>query len=155
MSIVRKLFEFFDLIKPAEIAHAHCDIPCGIYDKFPSMMAAQTVLKMVQKIKALPTEGTPEQMLQSRNSFVRMVKVKEEHAELCKRELLILWTDYFKPEHLKIFPNLHEKIWNACKLCSKNKQEVNEESANQLVEAVREIGSMWEQAEEAKKKIKS
>ncbi len=147
MNLVRKLFELLDLIKPAEIAYAHCDIPCGIYDKFPSMMAARTVLTMVQKIKALPSEET----LQSRNNFVRMVKVKEEHSEICKREILILWTDYFKHEHLEMFPDLHEKVWNACKLCSKNKQEINEDSASQLVEAVREVGEMWQQAEDQKK----
>ena len=28
-------------------AHAHCDIPCGIYDPVSAKIAAQTVLKMV------------------------------------------------------------------------------------------------------------
>ncbi len=152
MSILFKIFKILDKVKPAKIAYAHCDIPCGIYNSFPSMMAAQTVLKMVQKIKELPTDGTPEQMLQARNSFVRMVQIKEEHAQLCKKEILILWTDYFKPEHLKMFPELHEKVWKTCKLCSKNKQEINEESAKQLIEAVHEIGHMWDIAEEEKRK---
>ena len=115
-------------------------------------MAASTVKKMVEKILALPTEGNPEEILKARNSFVRMVMTKEEHAQICKKELLILWTDYFKEEHLKMFPNLHETFWKATKLCSKNKQEVSMEAANQLEEAVHQIGHMWEQAEKAKKK---
>lgn len=151
MPFLHSLFEFFDKIKPSKIAYAHCDIPCGIYNNFPSMMAAQTVLKMVQKINEI-TKDPDKMTVNDRNNFVRMVNVKEEHAQLCKKEILILWTDYFKPEHLKMFPDLHEKVWKACKLCSKNKQEVNEEAANQLIEAVHEIGCMWEKAEEEKKK---
>ena len=142
MSILYKIFQLTDKIKPAKIAYAHCDIPCGIYNSFPSMMAAQTVLKMVQKINEI-TKDQDKMTVNDRNNFVRMVNVKEEHAQLCKKEILILWTDYFKSEHLKMFPDLHEKVWQACKLCSKNKQEVSEESANQLIEAVHGIGHMW------------
>ena len=151
MSLLYKLLKIADKIKPAKIAYAHCDIPCGIYNSFPSMMAAQTVLKMVQKIKEITTDQS-KITINDRNNFIRMVMVKEEHAQICKKEILILWTDYFKPEHLKMFPDLHEKVWAACKLCSKNKQEVNEELAQQLIDAVHDIGHMWEQAEETKKK---
>ena len=31
----------------AQIAEAHCDIPCGIYDPIAAKIAAQTVQKMV------------------------------------------------------------------------------------------------------------
>ena len=132
-------------ILPEQNAYAHCDVPCGIYDPKPAQIAAATVLKMVQKlleIKATP--GTPEE-LQARNSFVRMVWTKEEHARKCKEELLILWTDYFKKEHLERFPNLHETFWNAAKLCSKNKQEISLGSAENLVKAVDEIADIFQQ----------
>ncbi len=142
---LRKIDKFF----LAQTVYAHCDIPCGIYSDHPAQMAAQTVVRMVEMIKALPTEGSPEEILQTRNSFVRMVMVKEEHAEICKRELLILWTDYFKAEHLTKFPNLHETFWKAAKLCSKNKREINMEAAKQLEEAVHEIGHMFEEAKKA------
>lgn len=133
--------EFFG--RPKTV-YAHCDIPCGIYSPEPAMMAAETVEKMVASILSLPTSGSDEELLQARNSFVRMVKVKEEHAELCKREILILWTDYFKLEHLTQFLDLHEKIWAATKLCSKNKREVNLEAAKELREKVREIGEIFD-----------
>lgn len=131
--------------------YAHCDIPCGIYASSPAAMAADTVQKMVEKILVLPTDGAPEEILQARNSFVRMVMVKEEHAQICKKELLILWTDYFKEEHLKPFPDLHEKFWKAAKLCSQNKREINLEAAKALVQAVHDIGHMFEEAEKTKK----
>lgn len=127
-----------------ETVYAHCDIPCGIYSAAPSAMAAETVEKMVTSILALLTTGSDAELLQARNSFVRMVKVKEEHAELCKREILILWTDYFKPEHLNQFPDLHEKIWGATKLCSQNKREVNLDAAKELRAKVAEIGGIFE-----------
>ena len=78
--------------------------------------------------------------------------MKEEHAQLCKKELLILWTDYFKPEHIQMFPDLHEKFWKATKLCSKVKQEVDMEAAEQLRQAVEEIGQIFARAEETKPK---
>ena len=123
--------------------YAHCDIPCGVYTTHQAGIAAETVEKMVEKITALPQDDS----IETRNSFARMVSTKEEWAEICKRELLILWTDYFKEEHLKDFPDLHTTFWMATKLCSKNKREVNADTAKQLREAVNEIAEMFEKAE--------
>lgn len=131
---------------PYKTAYAHCDVPCGIYDPKPAQIAAATVLKMVQKINEL-SQTNPS--VQDRNSFVRMVWTKEEHARKCKEELLILWTDYFKEEHLAAFPNLHDTFWKAAKLCSKNKQEVKLESAEQLVKAVDEIAEIFARTKKA------
>ena len=102
---------------------------------------------MVEKIQALPDDQTEA----TRNSFVRMVTTKEEHAQLCKKELLILWTDYFKPEHLEMFSDLHDTFWKAAKLCSKNKQEVNADAAKELQDAVANIADMFAKAEASKK----
>src|SRR3972149_7662193 len=95
---------------PAEDASAHCDIPCGIYDPHPAQIAAQTVLRMNQLIQQLPQPGpnaSKEESATYENSLSRYVAVKEQHAELCKRELDILWHDYFKPEHLEKYRDLH------------------------------------------------
>ena len=145
-----KFFELLHRVYPAKDVHAHCDIPCGIYTTEPALTAAKTVLKMIEKIESLPQDMPPS--VDTRNAFVRMVQVKEEHAQKCKQELLILWTDYFKPEHLEVFPDLHDTFWKAAKLCSKNKQEIHMESAKELVEATEFIASMFEKAEEAKQK---
>ncbi len=138
--IMKKLLHIISKIIPTRIAYAHCDVPCGIYDPKPAQIAAQTVLKMVQLIEDLPKNNPT---VSDRNKFVRCVLTKEEHARKCKEEILILWTDYFKPEHLKIFPRLHEIFWNIAKLCSKNKQEVSLEYAQELVKAVDEIADIF------------
>jgi len=77
------------------------------------------------------------------NTFSRYVSVKEEHAQAVKNELNILLSDYFKPEHLADYPNLHELFWNANKLAGANKQGVSSESAQQLVDAVDEIAKIF------------
>src|SRR3989344_5431645 len=110
-------------------AFAHCDVPCGIYDPRAAQIAAETVAKMVEKIEGLPKENPT---VADRNLFVRAVFLKEEHSRRCKEELLILWTDFFKPEHLVMFPDLHETFWKAAKLCSKNKQSIDAQAAKDL-----------------------
>lgn len=131
---------------PAERAEAHCDIPCGIYDPITAKIAAQTVQKMVLRIQALPQPGaseTPQQRSDRENKLARYTQVKEEHATLCKRELDILWHDYFNPTHLQRFPDVHTTFWQAAKLASKCKQEVNMDAAKQLVGEVDKIAGMF------------
>lgn len=149
-----KLFSDFLSRLPLPIAYAHCDIPCGIYTADGAKTAARTVLVMVQKIMALqkPEGDDTEAKLTYKNNLIRMIMNKEEHAGICKKELLTLWTDYFKPEHLKEFPDLHDVFWNAAKLCSKNKQNVSIAAAEELSKAVEKIVVMFDQAEAAKKK---
>ena len=132
-----KLVKFLIRLLPIKPIFAHCDIPCGIYDPHFAQVASQTVLKMVQKIKELPKDDM--------DNFVRMVMVKEQHAELCKREVLILWTDYFKAEHLEKFPDLHDLVWKTTKLCSDNKRTVDEAKAQELIEAVDKIADIFNQ----------
>ena len=130
-------------------AEAHCDIPCGIYEPSAAKIAAMTVLRMVLQIGELhPPKGFPlnfdiAAMKVMANSMMRRIAVKEEHAALCKKELLILWTDFFKPEHAEKYPHLHDMFWKAAKLCSKNRQEVSEDAARQLVAAVDEVAKIF------------
>jgi len=119
---------------------AHCDVPCGIYDPISAKIAAQTVLKMAVRLEAADL-GTPD--ISVPNSVARYIAVKEEHAQGVKSELNILWSDYFKPEHLADYPNLHELFWNANKLAGANKQGVSSSSAKELVEAVDEIAKIF------------
>lgn len=135
--MIKKLL--FSLL-PTEMISAHCDVPCGIYDPKAAQTAAATVLKMVRLIEELPQENAT---VDDRNKFVRCVLTKEEHARKCKEEILILWTDYFKPEHVEKFPSLHDTFWKAAKLCSKTKQEVSLEHAQELVKAVDHIAEIF------------
>jgi nickel superoxide dismutase len=125
-------------------AEAHCDIPCGIYDPITAKIAAQTVQKMVLRIQALEPTGTDAAAMAAyANTLSRYVAVKEQHAEICKHELRILWADYFRPEHIEAHPNLHTHIWNAEKLAGRNKQTVDMAAAEELVAAVDNIARVF------------
>ena len=129
---------FTDWLAPTTTARAHCDIPCGIYDPHEAEIAARTVARMVELIGGI--NGTD---VQAMNTFTRLVRVKEDHAELVKREVQVIWSDYFKPEHLEKFPDLHDKVWKILKLASKNKQSVDADAAAQLEAAVKEFGEIF------------
>ncbi len=77
------------------------------------------------------------------NTLSRYIAIKEEQAEKTKRDVLILWTDYFKPPHLEQFPDLHDIFWQAARLCSACKVEVSVQHAEELVETVRHIHDMF------------
>lgn len=148
-----KLLRVIDKLFPPENVYAHCDVPCGIYDPKAAQIAAQTVQVMVTKLNdlPLPTSLNKDELLEYSNSTARMITTKEEHAQKCKEELLILWTDFFKPEHLKVFPKLHDTFWMAAKLCSQNKQSVDAKAANDLVKTVDDIAKMFTKAKAAAK----
>lgn len=132
---------------PATTVYAHCDIPCGIYSPEPARLAAAAVARMVKKIGELDPNSSDWDV---RNNFVRMVEIKEREAQRCKDELLILWTDYFKAEHLEQMPDLHDKFWQATKQCSLTKRTVSEEECAKLVAMVDEIAKMFKAAESGK-----
>ena len=131
---------FGRLLKPPVVVYAHCDIPCGIYDPTPAKIAADTVAKMVEKINQLPANASD---ATARGNFVRMIAVKEEHAQICKKELEILWSDYFKPEHLEKVPNLHELFWNATKQVSKVKASTDAADSQKLLDLIDEVDAAW------------
>jgi nickel superoxide dismutase len=130
-------------------AEAHCDVPCGIYDPTPAKIAAKTVARMIDQLEGLepPTNMSDGHALAAYAAMIsRRVVVKERHAEECKRELQVLWSDFFKPEHLEKYPQLHDMFWKALKLASKAKQDPHKETAAQLVAAVDEIAKIFYEA---------
>lgn len=130
---------------PAITADAHCDVPCGIYEPVPAKIAAKTVVRMLEQESALelPDWKDKHAVEHYLESITRRTMTKEHHADLCKRELYTLWSDFFKPEHLTTFPQLHDTFWKAAKLCSRAKQETDVEIARQLVDAVDDIAKMF------------
>ena len=119
--------------------NAHCDVPCGVYETDTMNHAVETCRKLVKKLQELkapaPT-ATLQERLDFMNTVTRAVHVKEEYAERCKREVLVLWTDWFKPEHLQQFPHLHDSVWKATKLCSQVKRTVDPAAVEQLQQAI-------------------
>ena len=127
------------------IAYAHCDGPCGIYDPASARVAGEAVLSMTKKMLELncPDTGNSSQMASYLNTMSRYASVKEQQAQLCKEELLVLWTDYFKPNHLESYPELHDLFWNTAKLCSSCKTEVSIEHANELMDNIKQVHTIF------------
>ena len=130
---------------PTESVSAHCDGPCGVYDPASARIAAEAALSMTKKILALapPDAGDAAGWAAYLNTMSRYVAIKEEQAHLAKEELLVLWTDYFKPVHLEEYPDLHNIFWLAAKLCSAVKVEVSLEHAIELMEAIQAIHDIF------------
>ena len=121
------------IFHPTRIVDAHCDIPCGIYDPEQARIEAESCLRIIEKYE----QNTDELFRQ------RCVHVKEERAELVKHHLDVLWHDYFKPEHLEKYPNLHDTFWKAAKLASKNKTEQDPANGEALLAAIEEIHTIF------------
>ena len=143
--MLKNALEKFAHQLPAEEASAHCDGPCGVYDPASARIAAEAALSMTKKILDLspPSGGDSQAWASYLNTLSRYVAIKEEQAHLAKTELLVLWTDYFKPPHLEQYPDLHTTFWNAAKLCSSVKVEVNLDHANELMAAIEEIHNIF------------
>ena len=142
MNVLDSLIRFL----PSRPVYAHCDIPCGIYDPHVDQMVAHTVIRMTNFINDLhaSSDNAPfEERKKIISQVSRLTKVKEEHAEIVKHEITILWGDYFKEEHLKEFPELHDLVWKTLKLASKCKQNIDLEAANELLKNVQEIAEIF------------
>jgi len=128
---VMKLFK----LKPV---YAHCDLPCGVYDPAQARIEAESVQKIMQKYVDL-----------SETDQVRAVIIKEQRAELVKHHLWVLWTDYFKPEHLEKFPNLHDLFWRATKAAGDAKKSVNPDIGQELLDLIDEIANIFQKTKQA------
>lgn len=135
--LTRTIQQFFPAPKTAS---AHCDGPCGVYDPASARIAAEAVLSMTKKIIALDPN---DQSHTTANSLSRFITIKEEQAQLAKTDLLVLWTDYFKPPHLEQYPDLHNTFWQAAKLCSAVKVEVSLEKAEELMNIIEKIHTIF------------
>ena len=124
---------------PTRPVYAHCDIPCGIYDPTPAQIAAHTVLRMTQLIKEAKDDSV---------KLARLAYVKEEHAEIVKHEVTVIWGDYFKEENSKNMPDLADHVWQTLKLASKAKQEVDLEVAKALLAHVQVFAEMFYQSKD-------
>lgn len=131
------------LLRPSEVGHAHCDIPCGIYHPHIAQQGAETVEKMMALIADLEEGLSQADPRPSLNSMSRYVLVKEEHAEIVKHEVRVIWGDYFKPPHVEQFPDLHEKVWTIMKLAGACKQGTSVDDAKALRAAVDEFAEMF------------
>lgn len=140
----KRITDFFFSHLPAKTAYAHCDIPCGIYDPHTAQLAAHTVIRMTQLIKDLkPQDETDDAKKLFIHNLTRYTAVKEEHAELVKKEVRVIWGDYFKPEHLKEYPEINTLVFQIMKLASKTRQTVDMDSAKNLLTSVQKFAEIF------------
>lgn len=126
------------LFKP-EVAHAHCDIPCGIYDPIVAQIAALSVVRMVDQINAL--EKTDE--ISYTNTLSRYIAVKEEEAAKCKEEIRVIWGDFIKPPHIAAHPEVHTIAHNIMMLAGAAKQHVSRDKAMELLAEVNKFAELF------------
>ena len=123
-------------IRPTRVVHAHCDLPCGVYDPAQARIEAESMAKIVEKYHASDDEVFRD----------RAILIKEQRAELVKHHLWVLWTDYFKPQHLEQFPNLHDLFWQATKAAGKAKQTVDPADQQRLLDLIGEIDDVFQKS---------
>ena len=140
MNLVDRVIAATQRALPSEEAAAHCDIPCGIYDPHQAQIAAHTVIRMVALMEGL---GSDLNNAANLNTLTRHIAVKEEHAKIVEHEIIVLWTDYFRPEHAEQFPELHDLVWKTCKLTSTVKQQVNAQAAQDLLAGTQRIAEIF------------
>lgn len=124
-------FRLTKLIKPV---YAHCDLPCGVYDPEQARIEAKSVLAICAKYSDLSQEDK-----------WRAIGIKEARAELVKHHLWVLWTDYFKPEHAKQHPKLHDLFWQATKQAGQTKKSTDVAEAKKLLELIDEIDVIFKE----------
>jgi nickel superoxide dismutase len=74
---------------------------------------------------------------------VRAEFIKEERCELVKHHLWVLWTDYFKVDHLKEYPNLHDLFWMATKTAGEAKKTNDVVVADRLLAEIDDIAEIF------------
>jgi len=80
-----------------QLGHAHCQIPCGIYDDNARVQAMLEDAATVEKSATLIAELAGKSDAQSQNQMVRWVMNKEKHAQ----NIIAAISDYFLTQRVK------------------------------------------------------
>jgi nickel superoxide dismutase len=121
------------LLAPRVTVDAHCDLPCGVYDPAQARIEALSVKACMEKYAASDDE----------QFRTRAIVIKEERADLVKHHLWVLWTDYFKPEHLEAHPGLHQLFWDATKAAGAAKKSLDPADGQKVIDLVDQIADIF------------
>jgi nickel superoxide dismutase len=125
------------LLTPRTVIHAHCDLPCGVYDPAQARIEAESVKAICEKY-----QDNKDEVFRS-----RALLIKEQRAELVKHHLWVLWTDYFKPPHFEKYPQLHQLFNDATKAAGAagGKGTTDPDEVQKLLDQIDEIAKIfWE-----------
>jgi nickel superoxide dismutase len=117
------------------VVRAHCDLPCGVYDPAQARIEAQSVKAIQEKY-----QDNEDPVFRT-----RALLIKEQRADLVKHHLWVLWTDYFKPNHLEQYPQLHDLFWRATKAAGATaaKSSVDPADGQKLLDLIDEIAEIF------------
>jgi nickel superoxide dismutase len=130
---LRSLFTTLVAASPALTVSAHCDLPCGVYDPAQARIDAQSVKACMEKYAASSDDDFK----------TRALIIKEERCEAVKHHLWVLWTDYFKPEHLAAHPDLHDLFWKASKSAGEAKKTNDVAVADRLLAEIDQVADIF------------
>ena len=133
MTIGTRLHDWLDATTTPLVVSAHCDLPCGVYDPAQARIEALSVKGCMEKYNASSDADFK----------VRATLIKEERSEFVKHHLWVLWTDYFKPEHLAQYPNLHDLLWKATKSAGEAKKTNDVAVADRLIAEIDGIAEIF------------
>jgi len=77
MQVTSRLLTALDRLVSPAIVHAHCDLPCGVYDPAQARIEAESVKATMEKYNASSDEVFKQ----------RAILIKEQRADLVKHHL--------------------------------------------------------------------
>ena len=130
------------LVSP-QTGHAHCQIPCGIYDDHARVQSMLEDAATVEKSARLIAELAGKSDAQSQNQLVRWVMNKEKHAQ----NIIATICDYFLTQRVK--PGQKDYAERLAKhhavivAAMKAKQNADMTTAKTLKESIGELSSFY------------
>lgn len=121
---------------------AHCDIPCKIYDPAVALVAAQSVVRMMD-IMIETSEKSDSTPLETQNTISRCIALKELEASKVKDEVRTIWGDYIKAPQIEQHPNVHDVVHQIMMKASACKQGVDRKTGEELVELVNQFAEIF------------
>ncbi len=139
--MIHNLIKVVDKAVGLPTAAAHCDIPCKIYDPSTAIIAALSVVRLMD----IMAENADKGGLEGQNTIARCVMRKEEEAEKVKHEIRIIWGDYFKAPQFEKHPNTNELVHKIMLTGSACKQGADRAKGVELVELVNQFAeAFWD-----------
>jgi len=133
MRFLPRVLTILDAFSDPTVVRAHCDLPCGVYDPAQARIEAESVKACQEKWQA-----SDDPVFKA-----RAISIKEQRADLVKEHLWVLWTDYFKSDHLESYPELHELFWRATKLAGDSKKSTDPAQGQSLLDSIAEIDTIF------------
>lgn len=138
-NIIKSLDSYFNF----ELASAHCDIPCKIYDPAVAQIAVLSMIRMVELIEELKAKD--ELSIAEQAQLTRLVMEKEQQGINAKKEVTIIWGDYFKAPQIEKHPNVHQLVHSIMMKASFAKQHVDMAATVELLDLVNQFAAIfWE-----------